>query len=115
MAGDTKPVGLTYDDEKKPSSPSDSKSQSAHQLSELSGSEEGAYEDESNPFRDPVAAQHWREVYEKSKYECRHVFDPSLTWTEEEEKISEKARLESLSLGRTSSALLSPPQIISRH
>ena len=58
-----------------------------HPLSELSGSEEGALDiDEKNPFRDPIAAQHWREVYDASQYECRHVYDPSLTWTEEEEK-----------------------------
>ncbi len=55
-------------------------------LSELSGSEEGGYATEKNPFADPATAEHWRQVYEKSKYECRHVFDPSLTWSEEEEK-----------------------------
>jgi hypothetical protein len=54
--------------------------------SELSGSEEGGYATEKNPFADPEAAEHWRLVYEKSQYECRHAFDPSLTWTEEEEK-----------------------------
>ncbi|KAL2123454.1 hypothetical protein VTJ04DRAFT_3909 [Mycothermus thermophilus] len=40
----------------------------------------------NNPFLDPYVADHWREVYERAKYECRHVFDPSLSWTEEEEK-----------------------------
>lgn len=40
----------------------------------------------NNPFLDPDVADHWREVYERAKYECRHVFDPSLSWTEEEEK-----------------------------
>ena len=39
-----------------------------------------------NPFSDPATAAHWRDVYEKSRYECRHVFDPEMTWTEEEEK-----------------------------
>lgn len=42
--------------------------------------------EKKNPFADPVAAEHWRQVYEKSQYECRHVYDPTLTWTEEEEK-----------------------------
>lgn len=57
------------------------------QLSELSGSDTESYEGfGENPFKDPAVAQHWREVYEKSTYECRHVFDPSLTWSEEEEK-----------------------------
>ncbi|KAK3360567.1 major facilitator superfamily domain-containing protein [Lasiosphaeria hispida] len=54
--------------------------------SQLSGSEEGGYNSEKNPFADPVTAEHWREVYEKSQYECRHVYNPTLTWTEEEEK-----------------------------
>ena len=39
-----------------------------------------------NPFLDPVAAAWWKQVYEDAQYECRHVFDPTLTWTEEEEK-----------------------------
>lgn len=39
-----------------------------------------------NPFLDPQVAEHWRLTYEKSQYECRHVFDPTLTWSEEEEK-----------------------------
>lgn len=57
------------------------------QSSELSGSEEEGLDNfGDNVFKDPAVAQHWREVYEKSTYECRHVFDPSLTWSEEEEK-----------------------------
>lgn len=39
-----------------------------------------------NPFLLPGAAEHWREVYEKSEYECRHVFDPDMTWSPVEEK-----------------------------
>jgi hypothetical protein len=39
-----------------------------------------------NPFADTVTAEHWKGVYEKAQYECRHVFDPTLTWEEEEEK-----------------------------
>lgn len=39
-----------------------------------------------NPFLDPDTAEHWLRVYEKSQYECRGEFDPSFTWTEEEEK-----------------------------
>jgi hypothetical protein len=41
---------------------------------------------EQNPFLDPDVAMHWTTVYEKSQYECRHVFDPSFNWTKEEEK-----------------------------
>lgn len=54
--------------------------------SELSGSDDNGYDFEKNPFKDQVVALHWREVYKKSQYECRHVFDSSLTWSEEEEK-----------------------------
>ena len=39
-----------------------------------------------NPFLDPDVAEHWSTVYEKAEYECRHVFDPTLTWSEEEER-----------------------------
>ncbi|CAI4217779.1 unnamed protein product [Parascedosporium putredinis] len=39
-----------------------------------------------NPFLLPGASEHWREVYEKSEYECRHVFDPDMTWSPAEEK-----------------------------
>jgi hypothetical protein len=40
----------------------------------------------TNPFLDPRVAAHWKEVYDGCRYECRHVFDPTLQWTEEEEK-----------------------------
>ncbi|KAI0593862.1 major facilitator superfamily domain-containing protein [Biscogniauxia sp. FL1348] len=40
----------------------------------------------NNPFKDPTRAAHWKQVYEDSQYECRHVFDPTITWTEQEEK-----------------------------
>ncbi|KAJ5166991.1 uncharacterized protein N7482_005772 [Penicillium canariense] len=46
----------------------------------------GENSDTSNPFLDPDVAEYWREVYEKAQYECRHVFDPKLTWSPEEEK-----------------------------
>ena len=39
-----------------------------------------------NPFLDPQVAAHYREVYENSHYESRHVFDPALTWSREEER-----------------------------
>jgi len=40
----------------------------------------------SNPFLDPEVKAYYVDLYEKSQYECRHVFDAELTWTEEEEK-----------------------------
>lgn len=41
---------------------------------------------DENQFLDPKVAQHWANVYEKSKYEGRHVFDPAFTWSKDEEK-----------------------------
>ncbi|KAE8351314.1 major facilitator superfamily domain-containing protein [Aspergillus coremiiformis] len=40
----------------------------------------------NNPFADPEVAARYTLLYEKAQYECRHVFDPRLTWTSEEEK-----------------------------
>lgn len=37
-------------------------------------------------FSDPATAEHWRKIYEKSRYENRHRFDPGYKWTAEEEK-----------------------------
>ena len=39
-----------------------------------------------NPFADPDVAKFYRELYETTKYECRHEFDPDFEWTAEEEK-----------------------------
>ena len=56
-------------------------------ISEGVGLLEGQSEDVSkNPFLDPDVAAHWRKVYEEADYECRHAFDPTLTWSKEEEK-----------------------------
>lgn len=41
---------------------------------------------EDNIFSNIDVAKHYREVYELSEYEGRHVFDPSLTWSKEEER-----------------------------
>lgn len=51
-----------------------------------SDDENTTFSERKNPFQNPEVAEHWRLTYEKSQYECRHVFDPSLTWSEEEEK-----------------------------
>ncbi|KAE8153468.1 major facilitator superfamily domain-containing protein [Aspergillus avenaceus] len=40
----------------------------------------------NNPFADPEVAERYALIYEKAQYECRHVFDPTMTWTPEEEK-----------------------------
>jgi hypothetical protein len=40
----------------------------------------------TNVFQDPEVKAYYVGVYEKAKYECRHVFDADLTWTKEEEK-----------------------------
>lgn len=41
---------------------------------------------ENHIFSDPIAAEHWRNVYEKAGYENRHRFDPEFTWTAEDER-----------------------------
>ncbi|KAK4032001.1 major facilitator superfamily domain-containing protein [Parachaetomium inaequale] len=53
---------------------------------EGSGSEEEFDDPSKNPFQDPEAAAYWKNIYDNAQYECRHVFDPTLTWTEQEEK-----------------------------
>lgn len=37
-------------------------------------------------FQDPAVAEYWQGLYEETKYESRHLIDPKLTWTPEEEK-----------------------------
>lgn len=52
----------------------------------------GSYDD--HIFNDRVTAEYWREVYENAKYEGRHRFDPTYTWTaEEEKKLVRKVRV----------------------
>ncbi|KAG2734218.1 hypothetical protein G9P44_002224 [Scheffersomyces stipitis] len=41
---------------------------------------------DKNPFVDPLVAAHYRELYEKSQYECRAAFDPEFEWEPQEEK-----------------------------
>lgn len=40
----------------------------------------------SHIFQDDKVAEHWRQVYESTRYENRHRFDPSFEWTAAEEK-----------------------------
>jgi hypothetical protein len=40
----------------------------------------------TNVFSDPEIRDFYVKMYEKARYECRHVFDADLTWTAEEEK-----------------------------
>lgn len=56
---------------------------SAHD-EEVATSKDGSHSD--HVFSDPKVAEYWRGVYEKARYECRHRFDPSATWTADEEK-----------------------------
>lgn len=41
---------------------------------------------EPHIFTNPARADHWRDVYEKARYECRHRFDPSFQWSAQDEK-----------------------------
>lgn len=54
--------------------------------SSISDSDEEGELFKKNPFLDPDVAAHWEAVYEKSQYECRAAFDPTFTWSEEEER-----------------------------
>ena len=40
----------------------------------------------TNIFSDPEIKAYYLDVYEKAKYECRHVFDADFQWSKEEEK-----------------------------
>ncbi|KAL4937219.1 hypothetical protein BDV06DRAFT_232721 [Aspergillus oleicola] len=40
----------------------------------------------ANPFADPEVAQRYRLLYEQAQYECRHIFEPDLTWSRGEER-----------------------------
>jgi hypothetical protein len=50
----------------------------------LGGGSESSFSD--NVFEDPEVRAYYQQLYEDSKYECRHVFDATITWTPEEEK-----------------------------
>ncbi|VEU20765.1 DEKNAAC101772 [Brettanomyces naardenensis] len=39
-----------------------------------------------NPFLNDKVADHYRDLYETTHYECRKRFDPEFTWTAEEQK-----------------------------
>lgn len=41
---------------------------------------------DSHIFSDPDVADYWRKKYEAVGYENRHRFDPTYTWSAEEEK-----------------------------
>ncbi|AAS54725.2 AGR235Wp [Eremothecium gossypii ATCC 10895] len=41
---------------------------------------------EVHAFSDPAIAEYYRREYDKVQYECRQFFDPTLTWTKEEER-----------------------------
>ncbi|SPO24710.1 related to permease [Ustilago trichophora] len=40
----------------------------------------------SHVFQDEKVAEYWRQLYETTKYENRHRFDPTFEWTVEEER-----------------------------
>lgn len=40
---------------------------------------------DNHVFSNPKVAEYWRGVYERATYEGRHRFDPSFTWTADEE------------------------------
>lgn len=42
--------------------------------------------EKAHVFQDPVTAEYYRDLYERTRYECRHQFDPRFTWSNSEEK-----------------------------
>ncbi|KUI73399.1 hypothetical protein VM1G_09109 [Cytospora mali] len=58
----------------------------AYDSQQNSGSDDDDQTVYNNPFHDPEVVERWVATYEEVKYECRHVFDPTLAWSEEEEK-----------------------------
>lgn len=52
------------------------------------GSQYGSVE--PHIFTNSARAEHWRGVYEESRYECRHRFDPTFQWSAEEEKQAKR-------------------------
>lgn len=40
----------------------------------------------NNVFSDAKIFEYYTALYDKAKYECRHLLDPSLEWTREEER-----------------------------
>ncbi|RHZ63456.1 uncharacterized protein CDV56_108631 [Aspergillus thermomutatus] len=53
----------------------------------------------NNPFADPEVAERYALIYDKAQYECRHVFDPSMTWTPEGRSWCAQTGLACLSMG----------------
>lgn len=53
---------------------------------EINDLESSSSENEDHIFQDPIIAEHYKQLYEETQYECRHHFDPEFTWTAEEEK-----------------------------
>lgn len=51
-----------------------------------SDNEDQELETGPNPFADPAVAEYYRDLYEKSQYECRSAFDPTFAWSAEEER-----------------------------
>jgi hypothetical protein len=41
-------------------------------------------------FSDPTVEAYWRSVYDDAKYESRHRFDPTLTWSAQSERLLKK-------------------------
>jgi len=71
--------------DKKKSEPTTTPSVTASQES-LALTDGGYGSSDEHIFKDPAAAEYWVGVYEKARYENRHRFDPTFTWTTEEEK-----------------------------
>lgn len=62
-------------------------------------SDEQASVAEQHIFSDPFVTEHWRAIYEKAGYENRHIFDPTFTWSPEEERACAEDRPQNHGVG----------------
>lgn len=85
-------VSIVTKEETEDSNSSSDSRQSSISVRELKGEDDGLLEDQTddgtgpNPFANPTIAKYYYSLYESTKYECRHQFDPTFTWTKEEQK-----------------------------
>jgi len=81
---DTKNAPVTIDGEPKTQTESsDNETRSQDSAEDIDG-DYGSYKD--HIFNDPEVANHWANIYNNARYEGRHRFDPTFTWSSREEK-----------------------------
>ena len=62
---------------------------------------------EPHVFSSSARAEHWKNIYEDAKYECRHRFDPSFQWSHQGEVLVKK-KVEPVNFPAPATVLYSP-------